>query len=158
VSSYPARLVGEHVPKNVDRLEVRTTTRRHRALVRSTYAAVVFGVLGYTRDEHSSRLHAAEFISRARAWLCHHHPRAVRDPDATSPIDWTPDPTSARAYHRSPTAYHLPQHLLLVHPHLSRGPHRRLDLLAAPVITSEARQPVRTRVGTQSLIKLRLDR
>jgi hypothetical protein len=65
VSSYPARLVGEHVPKNVDRLEVRTTTRRHRALVPSTYAAVDFGVLGYTTDEHSSRLHAAEFISRA---------------------------------------------------------------------------------------------
>jgi hypothetical protein len=105
VSSYPARLVGEHVPKNADRLEVRSTTRRHRALVRGTDAAVVLGVLGYTTAEPSSRVDAAEFISRARAWLAQHDPHAVRDPDAASPISWTPDPTSAQAYHRSPTAY-----------------------------------------------------
>jgi len=120
VSSYPARLVGEHVPRNVDRLEVRSTTRRHRALVRSAYADVVLGVLGYTTDEPSSRVHAAQFISRARAWLSHHDPHAVPDPDATSPIDWTPDPTSARAYHRSPTAY---RNTFSSFTHTSRAPH-----------------------------------
>jgi hypothetical protein len=105
VSPYPARLVGEHVPKNADRLEVRSTTRRHRALVRGSDAAVVLGVLGYTTAEPASRVDAAEFISRARDWLAHHDPHAVRDPDGASPISWTPDPTSAQAYHRSPTAY-----------------------------------------------------
>jgi hypothetical protein len=105
VSSYPTRLVGEHVPRDVGRLEVRSTTRRHRALVRGTHASVVLGVLGYTTGEPASRVRAAEFLSRALAWLAHHDPHAVRDPEAASPIDWTPDPTSEQAYHRAPTTY-----------------------------------------------------
>ena len=74
MTTYPSRLVGEHVPKGVGRYEVRSTTRRHRALVRAGDAAVVLGVLGYRTDEPLCRASATELLARARAWLAHHDP------------------------------------------------------------------------------------
>jgi hypothetical protein len=106
VTTYPTRLVGEHVPKGVGRYEVRSTTRRHRALVHAGDAAVVLGVLGYGNDEPPCCAPATEFLARARAWLARHDPPlGVRDPDSAGPITWIPDPDSAKAYHSGPRSY-----------------------------------------------------
>jgi hypothetical protein len=105
VTTYPTRLVGEHVPKGVGRYEVRSTTRRHRALVHAGDAAVVLGVLGYGNDEPLCCAPATEFLARARAWLARHDPHGVRDPDSAGPITWIPDPDSAKAYHSGPRSY-----------------------------------------------------
>jgi hypothetical protein len=105
VTTYPSRLVGEHVPKGVGRYEVRSTTRRHRALVRAGDAAVVLGVLGYRTDEPLCCASATELLARARAWLAHHDPHGVRDPDSAGPITWIPDRDSAEAYHSRPGSY-----------------------------------------------------
>jgi hypothetical protein len=105
MTSYPTRLVGEHVPNHLDRLEVRSTTRRHRALVRTGHASVVLGVLGYSADEPSRRVPAASLIERARAWLARHDPHAVRDPGSAKPVTWAPDPAAAHDYLRDPQSY-----------------------------------------------------
>jgi hypothetical protein len=84
---------------------VRSTTRRHRSLVRAGDAAVVLGVLGYDTEDPLCRVPCAECLARAQAWLARHDPPAVRDPVLAPAIDWTPDPHSARSYHRCPATY-----------------------------------------------------
>lgn len=105
MTTYPTRLVGEHVPKGVGRYEVRSTTRRHRALVRTGDATVVLGVLGYRTDEPLGRVPATEFLARARAWLARHDPHGVRDPESAGPITWIPDRDAAEVYQCRPGSY-----------------------------------------------------
>jgi hypothetical protein len=105
MSSYPVRHVGEHVPPCAGRLELRSTTRRHRALVRGEEAAVVLGVLGYDPDVPTARVPADELITRARAWQAEHDPAAVPDPGSAGAVDWDADPEAARAYRHQPHDY-----------------------------------------------------
>lgn len=105
MSSYPVRLVGEHVPRCDGRLEVRSTARRHRALVRGDDAAVVLGVLGYDSEQPGARVPATELLTRARAWQAEHDPNAVRDPGSAGGIDWTADPEAVREYRHHPVDY-----------------------------------------------------
>jgi hypothetical protein len=98
-------MVEEYVPIDDHRLEVRSTARRHGALVRGSDAAVVLGVLGYSPDVPGARVPATEFLNRARAWQARHDPSAVGDPDSASSIDWAPDPDAAQDYHHCPTGY-----------------------------------------------------
>jgi hypothetical protein len=105
VRVYPTRMIGEHIPSCEGRLEVRSSTRRHRALVRRKDAAVVMGVLGYDLDDPAGRVLAAQFLTRARAWQAQHDPSAVRDPESAGAVTWTPDPAAAQTYQRCPAAY-----------------------------------------------------
>lgn len=105
MTANPGWMLDELTPINDRRLEVRSTARRHRALVRGCDAAVVLGVLGYGADEPGARVPATEFFARARAWQAEHDPDAVRDPDSAASIDWTPDPIAARDYHHCPMGY-----------------------------------------------------
>lgn len=105
MTTNPGWMVDEYVPIDDRRLEVRSTARRHRALVRGSDAAVVLGVLGYSADEPGARVPATEFLTRARAWQARHDPNAVRDPDSASSIDWAPDPDAEQDYHHCPTGY-----------------------------------------------------
>lgn len=105
MSTNPGWMVDEYIPIDDSRLEVRSTARRHRALVRGSDAAVVLGVLGYSAQELGARVPAAEFLTRARAWQARHDPHAVRDPDSATSIDWAPDPIAAQDYHHCPTGY-----------------------------------------------------
>jgi hypothetical protein len=98
-------MVDEYVPIDDRRLEVRSTTRRHRALVRGSDAAVVLGVLGYSADEPGARVPAKEFLTRARAWQARHDPNAVRDPESAESIDWAPDPDAEQDYRHCPEGY-----------------------------------------------------
>jgi|SRR5581483_2286540 len=105
MSTSPGWMVDGYLPIDDRRLEVRSTARRHRALVRDSDAAVVLGVLGYRTDLPGARLPATEFIARARAWQARHDPDAVRDPDSAGPIDWEPDPDAEQDYHHCPEGY-----------------------------------------------------
>jgi hypothetical protein len=105
VTTYPTRFVGDHVPSGVGRYEVRSTTRRHRALVRQDDATVVLGVLGYRTDEPLCRVPAVEFLARARAWLARHDPHTVRDPGSAGPVTWTPHRGCAETYRSRPVFY-----------------------------------------------------
>jgi hypothetical protein len=98
-------MVDEYLPIDDRRLEVRSTARGHRSLVRGSDAAVVLGVLGYSPDEPGARVPATEFLSRARAWQARHDPDVVRDPDSASAIDWIPNPRAEQDYHHCPTGY-----------------------------------------------------